>query len=280
MIFHLKPAPPGFLENLMNKFFAIFNISWQNMLIYRLNFILWRFRTVLQLILIYFIWWTVFQTQSSVFGYTETTILTYVLVSAFTRAIVLSSRIMDIGGHISEGGIVNFLVKPQGITEYYFARDLADKLLNISFVFIELIIIYFLLKPEIIIQTNPAVILQFILSIILAIILYFALSFAFGLLAFWLENIWGIYFLFFMSVEALGGGLFPIDILPEKIAIFLLLTPFPYLLYFPAKVYSGTLNSGQLTLGFSILIFWVLLSWVLMKKVLNAGLRTYSAVGH
>ena len=265
---------------MISKYLAIFNISWQNMLIYRLNFVLWRFRTVLQLILVYFIWWTVFQTQKSVFGYTEVTILTYVLVSALARATILSSRIMDIGGHISEGGIVNFLVKPQGITGFYFARDLADKLLNISFVFIELIIIYFLLKPEIIIQTNFNILLQFILSIVLAVILYFALSFTFGLLAFWLENIWGIYFLFFMSVEALGGGLFPIDILPEKIANFLLLTPFPYLLYFPAKVYSGSLSSGQLTSGFSILIFWTILSWILMKKVLNAGLRTYTAVGH
>ena len=264
----------------MNKFLAIFNISWQNMLIYRLNFVLWRFRTVLQFILVYFLWWTVFQTQESVFGYTEVTILTYVLISALTRAIVLSSRIMDIGGHINEGSIVNFLVKPQGVIGFYFARDLADKLLNISFVLIELIVIYFLLKPEIIIQTNFLILFQFLISLILAIILYFSLSFAFGLLAFWLENIWGIYFLFFMSVEALGGGLFPIDILPERFANILLLTPFPYLLYFPAKVYSGTLSSEQLIYGFIILVFWVVFSWVLMKKVLNAGLRTYTAVGH
>src|SRR3989344_135447 len=265
---------------MINKYFSIFNISWQNMLIYRLNFVLWRFRTVLQFLLVYFVWWTVFQTQTSVFGYTEASILTYVLISALTRAIVLSSRIMDIGGHISEGGIVNFLVKPQRIIGFYFARDLADKLLNISFVIFELAGIYFLLKPEIIIQTNINILLQFILSIVLAMVLYFALSFAFGLLAFWLENIWGIYFLFFMSIEALGGGLFPIDILPERFANMILLTPFPYLLYFPAKVYTGTLGYDQLMSGFTILSIWTVISWVLMKRVLNAGLRMYTAVGH
>ena len=250
------------------------------MLVYRLNFTLWRFRTVLQLLMVYFIWWTVFQTENQVFGYTESTILTYVLITALVRAIVLSSRIMDIGGHINEGGIVNFLVKPQGIIEFYFARDLADKALNISFVILELLLIYFLLKPEIIIQTNFIVILQFLLSIFLAIILYFSLSLAFGLLAFWLENIWGIYFIFFMIIEAFGGGLFPIDILPSPAAEMLLLTPFPYLLYFPAKVYMGVLTTGELLTGFSIFIFWVFAGWILMKKVLNAGLRTYTAVGH
>lgn len=264
----------------VKKFLAIFNISWQNMLVYRLNFSLWRFRTVLQLLLVYFIWWTVFQTQNSLFGYTEVTILTYILVVSLVRAIVLSSRIMDIGGHINEGSIVNFLVKPQKIIEYYLARDLADKLLNILFVVVELSLIILVLRPAIILQTNIATLSLFFLSVMLGIILYFNLSLIFGLLAFWLENIWGIYFLFFMLIEALGGALFPIDIFPKAISSILLLSPFPYLLYFPAKIYLGGLNSSQLFSGFAALIFWIFFSWFLMKKTLDAGLKTYTAVGH
>lgn len=265
---------------MISKYLAIFNISWQNMLVYRLNFSLWRLRSVLQLLLVYFVWWSVFQNQSEVFGYTQTTIITYIMIAALVRSIVLSSRIMDIGGHINEGGIVNFLIKPIDFIGFYFARDLADKLLNISFVVVELAIIIQLLKPNIIVQTDLSILVLFISSILLAIILYFSLSFIFGLLAFWLENIWGIYFLFFMFIEGFGGGLFPIDILPGALAKILLLTPFPYLLYFPAKVYLGTLAAEQILQGFLILIFWVLASWLLMRKVLDAGLKTYTAVGH
>jgi len=264
----------------MTKYLAIFNISWQNMLVYRLNFILWRFRTVLQLFLVFFVWWSVFQNQKEVFGYTEESILTYVLAAALVRAIVLSSRIMDIAGHINEGGVVNFLVKPVDFIGFYFTRDLADKFLNISFVIAELSLVIFILKPPLILQKNLTTLSLFLISIILAVFLYFSLSFMFGLLAFWLENIWGIYFLFFMIIEAFGGGLFPIDILPSPFAQILLLTPFPYLLYFPAKIYMGVLSNFELLAGFSVLSLWVFVGWFLMKKVLDTGLKTYTAVGH
>ena len=206
--------------------------------------------------------------------------LTYIVVSALVRATVLSSRVMDVGGQINEGNVVNFLIKPLDFIWFYFIRDLSDKALNISFVIFETAAIIFLLQPNILLQTDILTLSLFVLAVFLGIILYFNLSFTFGLLAFWLENIWGIYFLFFMLVEALGGALFPIDILPDVVAKILLLTPFPYLLYFPAKVYLGQLNYTQLIFGFAILIFWVVMSWALMKITLKAGLKTYTAVGH
>ena len=250
------------------------------MLVYRVNFILWRVRTVLQFLMVYFVWWTVFQSQTQIFGYTEQAMLTYIVVSALVRAIILSSRVMDVGGQINEGNVVNFLIKPLDFIWFYFIRDLSDKALNISFVIFEIAAIIFLLQPNIMFQTDLLTLSLFVLAVLLGIILYFALSFTFGLLAFWLENIWGIYFLFFMLIEALGGALFPIDILPKTVANIVLLTPFPYLLYFPAKIYLGQLNYTQLISGFAILIFWVLIFWVLMKTTLKAGLKTYTAVGH
>lgn len=263
----------------MGKYLAIFNISWQNEFVYRLNFILWRFRMVLQLLMAYFIWSTVFKNQNSIFGYTQKTIITYILIASFTRAIIFSSRLMDVAKHINEGGIINFLVKPQRIIDFYFARDLADKTLNVLFSIFEILLILIIFKPPIILQSDIGTLFLFALSFILGIIIFFSIGLMFGLLTFWLENIWGIYFLFFILIDALGGGLFPIDVLPQSLSRILLLTPFPYLLYFPVKVYLGSLDTNQLISGFSISFFWVIFCVFLMKKVLNAGLRNYTAVG-
>lgn len=264
----------------MEKYFAVFNISWQQGLVYRLNFVLWRFRTILQLLLIYFVWWTVFQTQRQVFGYTQASILTYIFISTLVRTVVLSSRIMDVAGQINEGNIVNFLIKPLSFINYYFSRDIADKMLNSLFMIVEITIIFLLLRPEIIVQTNIFILLLFMIATALGLILFFFISFTFGLLAFWLENIWGIYFLFFMLIEGLGGGIFPIDILPTGVSQVLLLTPFPYLLYFPAKIYLGTMTTPQLVSGFLALIFWVIAGYFLMIRTLQAGLKHYTAGGH
>lgn len=264
----------------MRKYWAAFLTNWEQGLVYRLNFTLWRVRSVLQLLLVYFIWWTVFQNQTQVFGYTQMTILTYIMVSAIIRAITLSSRVIDVAGQINEGNIANFLVKPLSFIGYFFVRDMSDKLLNISFVVAEIMALIYFLKPPIFLQTDIPTLGFFIWAALLALLLYFLLAFVVGLLAFWLENAWGPYFLLLMFIEGLGGGLFPIDILPKVFAQALLLTPFPYLIYFPAKVYLGSLDPTQLLQGFTILIFWVGFLWLVLLKILQAGLKKYTAVGY
>jgi ABC-2 type transport system permease protein len=265
----------------MQKYLAVFNISWQNGFVYRLNFILWRVRSALQLLLVYFIWWTVFQTQQQVFGYTEQTILTYILLAAIIRAIVLSSRVGDLASAINVGDIVNFLIKPLNLIKYYFAKDLADKLLNIFFVVVEITLIVLFLKPSLVIQDNLKVLGLFIVATLLGIILYFALSLIFSMTAFWWENVfWGPQFILMIFLEGFGGGLFPIDILPEKMAQILMLSPFPYLIYFPSKLYLGTLSGSEVLSGFLVLLFWTIIMWIAAFKMLNAGLKNYTAVGH
>lgn len=264
----------------MSKYLAVFNVTWENMLVYRLNFALWRVRSVLQLLVIYFIWWTVFQTNEKIFGYTESSILTYVLVTAVIRAMITSSRVMDVSSHINEGSIVNFLVRPLNFVAFYFTRDLSDKLLNIFFVIFEVTLLIMLLKPQFILQKDISTLGLFILATLLGLILFFCLSFILGLLAFWLENAWGPYFLLFVLFEGLGGTLFPIDVLPKEIAQVLLLTPFPYFVYFPAKLYLGSLSSTEIMWGFIALCFWIVSLWIILKKVLDLGFKHYSAVGH
>lgn len=264
----------------MSKYWEVFKISWENSLVYRLNFVLWRIRSVLQFILIYFIWWTVFESQDQIFGYTKETIITYILVAALMRAIILSSRASDLANQINDGSIVNFLVKPLNFIKFYLVRDLADKLLNIAFVIFEISLLIFLLKPQIIIQTNLNILLLTSTAAFFGIITYFCISFIVSLLAFWVEASWAFLFLMTIILEGFGGGLFPIDILPKLVFNILMLTPFPYLIYFPSKLYLGTMTGSEQIFGFLVLFFWVIFLWFLMKWILQRGLKYYTAVGN
>lgn len=264
----------------MSKYLEVFKIAWQQNLIYRFNFTLWRIRNVLQLLLIYFIWWTVFQSQKQILGYTAPSILTYVLIAALIRAIVLSTRVTDMINSINDGSIVNFIVKPLGFVRYYLARDIADKLFNISFYICEVSFLIFILKPQVIIQTNILTLLLFLFAIFGGLIIYFCLNFIISLTSFWVENSWGPLFLMSIFLEAFGGGLFPIDILPEALFNLLMITPFPYLIYFPAKLYLGTLSINELIYGFGIISIWILVLLFFMKITISAGFRQYSAVGN
>lgn len=258
----------------MNKYLAVFRISWQQVLVYRLNFSLWRFRSILQFLLVYFIWWSVFNLQSQVFGYNKSSILTYILLIALIRAIVLSSRVMDVAGQISEGNIVNFLIKPLGFIKYVLARDLADKLLNISFVVVEISLMIYLLKPEILIQKDFIILVLFIFTIFLALILYFSLSFIINMTAFWVENAWGAQFLLIIFLEGFAGGLFPIDIYKEPIrGILTFIIPVGIMMNFPVKSILGQLN-------LTLIIYAVFFSAVFLLislKVWEFSLKQYSS---
>lgn len=269
-----------FWQSAMNKYLAVFKISWEQGLVYRLNFALWRVRSVLQLLLVYFVWWTVFQSSSSVFNYSQSQILSYIMVAAVIRAIILSTRVTDVAGQINEGSFVNFLVKPLGVIRYHFARDLSDKLLNIAFVIFEIALFLFILKPPLMLQQNLQILFLFLLATVLGLMLYFAFALIIGLLAFWVENVWAPLFLVMIFLEGFGGGLFPIDILPQNFASILMLTPFPYFIYFPAKIYLGNLSASDLMLGFTVLILWTVAMFLLLQWVLQKGLRRYSAFGY
>ena len=264
----------------MNKYREIFKITWQQFLIYRVNFVLWRFRAILQLLLVYFIWWTVFQSQDKVFGYTTASILTYVLVAALMRAIILSTRVTDMIDSINSGSIINFLIKPLGFIRYYLTRDAADKLFNIGFYIAEVSLLIFLLKPPIIIQSKIPVLIPFFIATFGGLVIYFCINFIVSLTSFWVENSWGPLFLMSIFLESLGGGLFPIDILPKPLFNILMLTPFPYLIYFPAKLYLGTMSSQQIIFGFAMIFIWTTILILLMRLTINSGFRHFSAVGN
>lgn len=264
----------------MKKYWEVFQIAWQQNLIYRLNFFLWRIRNVMQLLLIYFIWWSVFQSQRLVFGYTISSIITYILIASLIRAIVLSTRVTDLIDSINSGSVVNFLIKPLGFIRYYLARDIADKLFNIFFYIFEVSSIILIFKPQIIIQTNILILISFIFSIIGGLIIYFCINFIISLTSFWVENSWGPLFLMSIFLEGFGGGLFPLDIFPKAIFNILMLTPFPYLIYFPSKLYLGGMSNLQIFNGFMIILFWIITLLMLMRFTLNAGFRHFSAVGN
>ncbi len=264
----------------MKKYWEFFRITWQELLVYRVSFCLWRIRTVLQLLLVYFIWWSIFQSQEEVFGYTTTTILTYILVGSLLRAIVLSTRVTDLIDSINSGSVVNFLIKPIGFIRYYMSKDAADKLFNICFFIVEASLLIFLLKPPITIQTNILTLMFFLVSIIGALIIYFNLNLIISLTAFWTENSWGPLFLMTILLESLGGGLFPIDILPRQLFNVLMFTPFPYLIYFPAKLYLGNMSHPELFFGFSVMIIWIIILSLLSRIILDAGFRHFSAAGN
>lgn len=272
----------------MKKYWQVIKATWQEYGVYRLNFLVWRLRSFISFVTIYFFWWAVFlpagrQVPGEVFGWQQEKILTYIMGVAFIRSIVLSSRTIDVGGEINQGSLTNYLLKPINFLTYWFSRDIADKFLNVFFTIIELTLFFLILKPDLIWQNHIFYLLFFILAIILATILYFYLNFFLGIIAFWTpeswSGVWGPRFVFSIILEFFAGTIFPLDILPAPVFNLIQLTPFPYLIYFPLKIYLGQVNFWQIFTGFTICLFWLGIWYSIVEKTWRAGLKVYAAEG-
>jgi len=266
----------------MSKYLQVFKISLEQEFAYRLNFIMWRIRNVLQILVVFFLWDSIFYFQGrELFGYDRDKILTYVFGLIFVKAFVLSARAQDVAGEIGRGEILNSLLKPLNYFKYWLTRDISSKSLNLFFAVIEFGFLFIILKPPFFFQTNPLIIFLFFLCILIAMFIFYLIVFLVNAIPFWApEMSWGGHFLVtIILVEFLSGSLFPLDILPQNIQNILNLTPFPYLIYFPLQVYLGKIEGLLILKGIIISVVWVLVLWFVMNWIWKKGLKAYQAYG-
>ena len=157
----------------MNKYFLVAKNTWIETFTYRLNFTMWRLRVTIELLTRYFLWLAIIPTGSKFLSYDQSQMLTYIIGTSIVEAIVLSTRTADIAQDINSGNLSNFLIKPVNYFAYWFSRDIGDKAMNILFLFFELLLIVLLLKPPIFIQTDPSLLILFLVATAIAVIMHF-----------------------------------------------------------------------------------------------------------
>lgn len=264
---------------MMKKHFQVIKNTLEEYFVYRLNFLMWRVRNILGLLTGYFLIKAIFTEGRVIYGYDLEKILTYIFTVSILRAIIFSSRTVDLAGVINSGALTNYLIKPISTLKVWFSRDIADKVLNIVFCLIEVGLIVYLLKPPVFFQTNLVYIFAFLASALLAIILYFFINFLIGLIGFWTPEVWAPRFIFTILFDFFSGGVIPLDVLPAPVYRLFQLTPFPYLLFNPINIWLGRTSLLGIFTSLTITIFWVAIFYFTVQFVWQKGLRIYSAEG-
>lgn len=265
----------------MEKYLSILKIGFQQELVYKAQFITWRLRNIIQILVFFYLWRSVFETQNSVFGYTTATIASYTFLLIVIRSIVMSTKANDVSGYISSGELSNYLLKPISFFKYIVVRDMPVKILNFAFSIIEISVLLFIIKPDVFIQNNITQIVIFFLTLFIAVSIFFLVVMIASSVPFWIpEAGWGFQFLIInIFVDFLSGAFFPLDVFPTAIKNFLMLTPFPYIIFVPIKTYLGDLNAFQNLQNIVVGIIWVFILFIAFKKVWSKGLKAYEGVG-
>ena len=193
---------------------------------------------------------------------------------------MVASRSADLAGQVRSGELTKLVLAPIDMFRFWLTKDLVDKVLNVSFAVLEIILVTIICKFPLYIPHKVCTIPFFIILVCLATLLYFFLSFFISIIAFWTDEIWATRWLFGVVIlDFFAGNFFPIDVLPGWLQKFAYLTPFPHLIFFPLKIWLEQVSFGESVRILLICAFWLLVFYKLAIWLWQKGVKNYGAFG-
>lgn len=264
----------------MRKYLQLVKVNFQEYFVYRLNFVLWRFRSLLFFLTLLFFWQAVYTGKDALLGYQKSQMMAYVVGIAFIRSFVLGTRTADMGAQIRNGDLVKIIILPLKMVKYWFTRDMVDKILNFAFSVLEIGLVVWLLKIPFYSPQQATTYLWFGLVMFLAILLFFFISYFLAVTAFWTQDVWATRWLFgAIILNFFAGSVFPIDVMPAWFSRVAYLTPFPYLVFFPIKVWLEQLPADIIFRSVLICSAWLGFFYWASYSLWKKGVKNFGAYG-
>jgi ABC-2 type transport system permease protein len=266
----------------MAKYWHVIAVGIQNSLVYRVNFLVRAVFELIPLLSLLLLWRAIYEGAEGreVGGYELSELITYYLVVNIVVALTaVTEDDWQIAADIRDGRISQFLLKPVDYLRYRFCLFLAGRLVYTAAALVPTGLFLLSQHEHLEAPASAAHLGFFLAALAMTAVLQFLVSFTMALLAFWILEVATFIFILFAFEYVAGGHLFPLDLLPSFWRELLNLTPFPYMLYFPVRVYLGRLDGAELWTGLGIQAGWLLAVYLLARWVWRRGLRHYSAVG-
>ena len=158
----------------------------------------------------------------------------------------------------------------------YVASHLAEQATRLPFA-IAIAITFFILNPSSFwLPSLPQLFLAY-LSTHFAFTIAFLLQSLVAALCFWTEKSSALERLIFVPYLFLSGLLVPLSAFPSNVLKVAMLTPFPYLINFPAKILSGM--PVDIFNGFLAQILWISILVPSVNILWKLGVKRYTAMG-
>jgi len=258
------------------KFWIVSKTGLKNLAAERFDILIHLAYLPLLAIILYYIWSIIFTAQGSRLGFSFNEIIAYVLVAVLLRRIIQNAWVAGIVEEdITEGRIITYLCRPLNYFNYILARRSAQTLLFAAIIIPIIIAIAFLMNLHL--QA-----LEFFLALLITGIaaLFTTVEFyCIGLLAFWVERIWGIRHAVDWAQEFLSGTLFPITFFPLIVQNALVFLPFKYLIYTPTMLFIGKASVVDGLVGIAVLGAWTIALMLFARLLWNKGLKKHDGKG-
>ncbi len=253
-------------------------MSFQRSITYRIEYFTSILNALLYIFIFVSIWKALIPEQGLENGLTVEKMISYAVLSTLIKATFARSQGF-ISSKVRTGEIAVDLMKPYSIPLLYLSDIMGQSLFQILARAIPLFL-FSLFLFDIKFNISLFQFLIFIFFYFLSFLVYYFISLFISSLSFFFVEIFPFWILYFSLVTLISGAIIPIDFFPEQIKNLILITPFPYLFYFPTMI---LINLDHLIFDFETLLMRYLLIlfflFIIDFIVYNAGIKKLTIVG-
>ncbi len=261
-----------------NPYLAVLKIYIKDVFAYKVDLTLSTLFNILKPLLLIFVFYAVYQFSnvSTLKGITLSSIVVYFFVVGNLDFIVAPTNIVKhMQNDIKEGSIATELIRPINYIFMPFLSVIPADIILFAFTTIPLLILLYLITG---IHLNIFIIIAFAIGVLIAYLISNLLSFIIGSFSIYLVDVSGIGEGILWINEILGGGIIPIIFYPKIISNLLMLTPFPFMIFVPAGIFIGIINTNIVNILITGIV-WVIILALISKIVWKRVSKDMNVVG-
>lgn len=261
------------------RILRIFLLHVQHIFEYRSRSLIWFFISLLNPLML-LLFWKGAILQNNGAGTTLPYITSYYLLLVVAGAFLTAHVEEDVSEiDIHEGHLSQYLIRPFSYFWFKFFEEIPYRLLQGLYGVIVCAIFFSFFGQLFVFVTDP---FQLFLCVIITLLAYF-LSFYFkmvlGVLAFWIQDIRGLYQVIEIVMLIFAGFLVPLELLPSAVSHLSFIMPFAYMIYFPVVSFQGKLPLDTMLHVIELQCLWLVLFVAIYQIMWKKGIQKFTAAG-
>ncbi len=273
-----SPPAPGLRLQPRQKYLALTLTGLQRAVAYRGATLLNLVATLVWVVVLYYLWRTVFAGQPRIGGFDWAAMRTYILVAYAINALLSFSSIMRMTTAIRTGEVATELVRPVDYLGLQLTQAIGAALIE-GAAGGGLAVVVGILALHIAPPHSPLAGLLCLLSVGLGFLVKFLVSYLVALLCFWTLNAVGLIWAQTAVVNLLSGALVPLVFFPRWLHAVALATPFPAIVSTPVSIYLGKAQGVAAWQQLGVQGLWAVALWMAARWLWTRGVRAVDIQG-
>ncbi len=263
------------------RYVNIFLLIFQHVTNFRSRIFIWFLTSFLNPLSLLIFWIAVFREKGDVLaGWSLSSLSTYYFLIIIAAAFIIVHIEEDVAIHdIREGDLIKYLLRPFSYYWMKFFDEIPWRIIQGFFGFMAFIIFYLLFSKFILLPHTLVGITTTFLIVLLAFFISFTFKMIIGLTAFWFIDFWGLQQIIEVVIIVLAGLIMPIEFFPHWLKNISLISPFPYMIYYPILSFQSKLIDSQVIQTVLIQIFWLAILYLIYRFLWSRGLKKFTGVG-